>query len=200
MTERISNPIPAHAPFVDEQTAYDVKESNYERHINELEGEIKTLEAEVESYVDENTRLMDEVSSDRTESMQSNGESSSEDTGTDSSDEVSKASSEETTQVGATFEATYYTAFCPTGCSGVTATGVDVSNTIYHEGKRVIAADPSVLPLGSTVKVTTLSGTFEATVQDTGGDINGNRIDILVESSEEARRLGRHNVTVEVVE
>lgn len=201
LTERISNPVPAYAPFVDEQAANDVKAANYERHIVELENEIKELEAEVESYVDENTRLMDEVSSVGTESMRSDGESSSEGTGTDGSDEVSKESTEESSQVGATFEATYYTAFCPTGCTGVTATGIDVSNTIYHEGKRVIAVDPSVIPLGSTVQVTTSDGsTFEATAADTGGDIKGNRIDILVGSREEAYQLGRQDVAVKVID
>ncbi len=204
MTERVSNPVPIHAPFVDERTAHDVKETNYERYIDELENEIEELEAEVESYVDENTRLMDEVNSVGTESMRSDGESSSEDTGTDSTEEVSKVnageSTEEAAQVGATFEATYYTAFCPTGCTGVTATGIDVSNTIYHEGKRIVAVDPSVIPLGSTVQVTTSDGnTFEATSQDTGGDIKGNRIDILVGSREEAYKLGRQDVTVEVI-
>lgn len=200
LTERISNPVPVYAPFVDERTAYDVKETNYERHIDELENEIEELEAEVESYVDENTRLMDEVSSVGTESMRYNGESSSENTRAESTEEVSKASTEETPQVGTTFEATHYTAYCPTGCTGVTATGVDVSNTIYHEGKRVIAVDPSVIPLGSTVQVTTSDGsTFEATSQDTGGDIKGNRIDILVGSREEAYQLGRQDVTVKVI-
>ena len=101
---------------------------------------------------------------------------------------------------GKTFEATFYTAFCPTGCTGVTATGVDVSNTIYHEGKRIIAVDPSVIPLGSHVKVTLEDGTsFEATAQDVGGAIKGNRIDILVASRDEAYRLGRQTVKVEIL-
>jgi len=104
-------------------------------------------------------------------------------------------------QVGAgkTFEATFYTAFCPTGCTGVTATGIDVSNTIYHEDKRIIAVDPNVIPLGSHVRVTLEDGTsFEATALDVGGDIQGNRIDILVKTREEAYRLGRQKVRVEV--
>ena len=101
---------------------------------------------------------------------------------------------------GKTFEATFYTAFCPTGCTGVTATGVDVSNTIYHEGKRIIAVDPSVIPLGSHVKVTLEDGTsFEATAQDTGGDIKGKRIDILVASRDEAYKLGRQSAKVEII-
>lgn len=97
------------------------------------------------------------------------------------------------------FEATFYTAYCPTGCTGITATGIDVRNTIYHEGKRIIAVDPNVIPLGSHVRVTLEDGTsFEATALDVGGDIRGDRIDILVKTREEAYRLGRQKVRVEV--
>lgn len=98
-------------------------------------------------------------------------------------------------------EATFYTAFCSTGCIGITATGLDVSSTIYTpDGYRVIAVDPSVIALGSIVKVTLDNGdSFEAKAEDTGGDIRGNRIDILVESSDEAFRLGRQAATVEIL-
>lgn len=97
-------------------------------------------------------------------------------------------------------EATAYTAFCDTGCTGVTATGIDVSNTIYKDGKRIIATDPSVLPLGSNVIVTTADGnSFEAVAADTGGDIRGNRIDILVNSVDEALKFGRQSVNIEII-
>src|SRR5690606_22085732 len=90
------------------------------------------------------------------------------------------------------FEATFYTAFCPTGCTGITATGIDVQNTIYYAGKRIIAVDPNVIPLGSTVKVTLANGdSFEAITGDTGEAIKGRRIDVLVASRDEAYRLGR---------
>lgn len=97
-------------------------------------------------------------------------------------------------------EATYYTAECE-GCIGITSSGVDVNDTIYHEGKRIIATDPTVIPTGTHVIVTTDNGeTFEATAQDIGGAIQGHRIDILVETKDEARRLGRVQAQVEVVE
>lgn len=96
-------------------------------------------------------------------------------------------------------EATHYTAFCDTGCTGVTATGKDVSNTTTHNGKKVIAVDPNVIPLGSDVRITSGSNSYIATAQDTGGDIKGNRIDILVASKSEARSLGRTGVKVEVL-
>jgi 3D (Asp-Asp-Asp) domain-containing protein len=98
-----------------------------------------------------------------------------------------------------TLEATAYTAYCNTGCIGVTATGVDVNNTIYHEGKRIIATDPNVIPLGSHVTLTLDDGTvIEATSQDTGGVIKGNRLDLLVGTKDEAWDFGRQDVAVEV--
>ena len=102
---------------------------------------------------------------------------------------------------GKTYNATYYSAYCPT-CGewgGITATGDDISSSIYVRGKRVVAVDPSVIPLGSVVKVTTPYETFEALALDTGGDIKGRRIDILVEATEKAYSLGRHDVKVEVL-
>ncbi|MDV2583261.1 ubiquitin-like domain-containing protein [Alkalibacillus haloalkaliphilus] len=97
------------------------------------------------------------------------------------------------------FTSTKYTANC-SGCSGVTATGVDVNNTIHHNGMRVIAVDPSVIPLYSIVEVKTPSETFTAIALDTGGAIVGNKIDILVDSRSEAMNWGRRTVQVRVIE
>src|SRR5690606_31509225 len=72
--------------------------------------------------------------------------------------------------------ATAYTAFCDTGCIGVTKTGYDVSNTVYYEDKRVIAVDPKVIPLHSIVEVTYGDESFKAVALDTGGDIKNTRI------------------------
>ena len=98
-------------------------------------------------------------------------------------------------------EATFYTAMCDTGCTGTTATGLNVKDTIYtDEGNRIIAVDPSVIPLGSKVKIIFEDGTtFTASAEDTGGDIKGQRIDVLVESKEDAERLGRQTAAVEVI-
>jgi 3D (Asp-Asp-Asp) domain-containing protein len=100
-----------------------------------------------------------------------------------------------------TFEATAYVALCDTGCSGITKTGIDVRNTITHEGKRVIAVDPSVIPLGSSVDIRLADGTtFEATAQDTGGAIRGNRLDLLVSTEDDAWQFGRQTVEVRIIE
>jgi 3D (Asp-Asp-Asp) domain-containing protein len=95
--------------------------------------------------------------------------------------------------------ATAYTAFCDTGCTGVTATGLDVSNTIMHEGKRIIATDPKVIPLGTNVTLKLADGKqIEAVAADTGGAIDGHRIDLLVGSKSDAVNFGKQKVEVEI--
>lgn len=99
-----------------------------------------------------------------------------------------------------TFEATAYTARCK-GCIGITKTGVDVRTTTEYEGKRVIAVDPKVIPLGSTVEVRLSDGeVFEATAQDTGGAIKGERIDILFARYDDAMEFGRQPVEVRIID
>lgn len=98
-----------------------------------------------------------------------------------------------------TYEATHYTAFCPTGCTGVTASGYDVSSTIYYEEMRILAA-PSHIPLYSIMRVTYADGsTFDGIVLDRGGDIGLGRLDILVNSRDEAYVLGRQAVEVRMI-
>lgn len=98
------------------------------------------------------------------------------------------------------YEATAYVAMCDTGCTGITKTGVDVRHTIYYEGYRVIAVDPRQIPLGSIVRVTLGDGTsFKAIASDTGGDIKGFRIDVLVATESEAWEFGRQTVGIEIV-
>ncbi|NBJ69759.1 MULTISPECIES: LysM peptidoglycan-binding domain-containing protein [Clostridia] len=89
--------------------------------------------------------------------------------------------------------ATAYTASC-NGCSGVTATGVDLNK---DPNAKVIAVDPSVIPLGSKVYV---EGYGYATAADTGGAIKGNKIDVHVPSKGEATNWGVRTVNVTIVE
>ncbi|MCY9008361.1 3D domain-containing protein [Bacillus inaquosorum] len=113
---------------------------------------------------------------------------------------VNNESVNETPNAWQTFEASAYTAYCAEGCSGVTATGLDVTGTIYHAGKRIIAVDPSVIALGSTVEIKQADGTtFEAVAQDTGGAIKGAKIDVLVATEADAVQFGRQSVQVRVI-
>lgn len=90
-------------------------------------------------------------------------------------------------------EATAYTASCE-GCSGTTATGVDLD---ANPDEKVIAVDPDVIPLGSKVHV---EGYGTATAADTGGDINGDRVDLFMPDEGDANSFGRQNVEVTIVE
>jgi len=111
--------------------------------------------------------------------------------------QISRSNNAKLTQF--TMIATHYTARCE-GCSGITATGIDVSRTIYANGLRVIAVDPRVIPLGSIVRVEYAdSTTFKAIAGDVGGGIKNRRIDVLVASENEAYRLGKQTVTVTIL-
>jgi 3D (Asp-Asp-Asp) domain-containing protein len=90
-----------------------------------------------------------------------------------------------------TVKATAYTASCG-GCSGTTATGINLK---ANPKEKVIAVDPSVIPLGTKVYV---EGYGEATAADTGGAIKGNRIDVFTPSEKDAIDFGvkKLNVTI----
>lgn len=87
------------------------------------------------------------------------------------------------------FKATYYCCeqrphICGSG-DGLTATGVPVA-------PGIVAVDPAVIPLGSTVVI----DGAEYLAADTGGLIKGNRIDIAVPTHAEALDLGVRTVEV----
>ena len=72
-----------------------------------------------------------------------------------------------------------------------TATGIDL-----RVNPRVIAVDPSVIPLGSMVEVEGM-GVYIA--GDTGGAIRGNIIDIHFETVGQALNWGRRNVRITIL-
>lgn len=89
--------------------------------------------------------------------------------------------------------ATAYTPYC-NGCSGISAAGIDLRS---NPNLKVIAVDPNVIPLGSKVWV---EGYGYAIAGDTGGAIKGNKIDILVQTKEEAYKWGRKKVRIKVLD
>lgn len=91
-----------------------------------------------------------------------------------------------------TVSATAYTAFCA-GCSGVTATGIDLRS---NPNQKVIAVDPTVIPLGSKVWV---EGYGEAIAGDTGGAIKGNKIDVFIPSKGAALDWGRKTINIKIL-
>lgn len=69
---------------------------------------------------------------------------------------------------------------CGAYANGYTATGAKATQGV------TIAADPDVLPMGTEIE---LDG-HTYTVQDTGGAITGNRLDLYFDSHEDALRWG----------
>jgi 3D (Asp-Asp-Asp) domain-containing protein len=102
------------------------------------------------------------------------------------------ASSTSTSTKEITVKATAYTASCE-GCSGITKTGITIKD---NPNKKVIAVDPSVIPLGSRVYV---EGFGEAIAADTGGAIKGNRIDIFIPSKQDAIDFGVKKLKVTIL-
>lgn len=71
---------------------------------------------------------------------------------------------------------------------GITASGSKV------KAGRTVAA-PKTMPFGTRINI---EGIGERVVEDRGGSIKGNRIDVYVESHAEALKLGTFNALVEV--
>lgn len=93
-----------------------------------------------------------------------------------------------------TMEATAYGPDCA-GCSGTSAYGLNIA---ANPTPKVVAVDPNVIPLGTKVWV---EGYGEAIAGDTGGDIKGNRIDVLVPSEAyAASNWGRRTVQVKILD
>jgi 3D (Asp-Asp-Asp) domain-containing protein len=84
--------------------------------------------------------------------------------------------------------ATAYTANC-FGCSGWTKSG-------QHAGHGIVAVDPAVIPLGSHLYI---PGYGKAIAGDTGGAIQGRRVDLGFNNYAAALQFGRRNVVVYVV-
>lgn len=78
------------------------------------------------------------------------------------------------------------------GLSTHTATGIDL-----RVNSRVIAVDPSVIPLGSKVEIPGY-GVFIA--GDTGGAIKGNKIDIHFTTVQQALNWGRRTITIKILD
>lgn len=92
-----------------------------------------------------------------------------------------------------TVSASAYTANC-NGCSGITATGINLKR---NPDAKVIAVDPSVIPLGTKVYV---EGYGYAIAGDIGGSIKGNKIDVFFPTKSEAFKWGRKNVKIKILQ
>src|SRR5690625_436797 len=117
-------------------------------YINDLEARIERLEERIEKLEGEDCSNVLDVKQYNSNSGNTNNDKC------DSGDDMDSSTGlevEANDKIEAT--ATFYTAQCA-GCSGITKTGYDVRQTVYSEsGRRIIAVDPSFIPLGSIVRV-----------------------------------------------
>lgn len=91
-----------------------------------------------------------------------------------------------------TVTATAYTAYC-TGCSGTTAYGIDLR---ANPDQKVIAVDPSIIPLGTKVWV---EGYGEAIAGDVGSAIKGHKIDVFIPTYAGAMEWGVKKVKIKIM-
>lgn len=170
---------------------------------NDLDSDLITVGQELEIKGakvsnEQSNEVEEKNASDNDEQTQNNSsESESSDQGNTSEETASESTeSSESNQApeGKTVSvsATAYTAKCD-GCSGVTSTGVDLN---ANPNAKVIAVDPSVIPLGSEVYV---EGYGYATAADVGGAIKGNKIDVHVPTKDEAVSWGVRTVEVTII-
>ncbi|KGX91991.1 peptidoglycan-binding protein [Pontibacillus halophilus JSM 076056 = DSM 19796] len=117
--------------------------------------------------------------------------SASTSTSTKTTTTTSPSNNQQSAQQTITVSSTAYTAYC-NGCSGITATGINLKS---NPNQKVIAVDPSVIPLGSKVYV---EGYGEAIAGDTGGAIKGNKIDVFIPNRSDALNWGRKTVQVTI--
>ena len=82
-------------------------------------------------------------------------------------------------------------------CEGWSSPGITATGTVARVGE--IAVDPNVIPLGSRLFVMSDDGLYIygiATAEDTGGLINGNRIDLYFDTEAECWQFGYRACTV----
>ena len=79
------------------------------------------------------------------------------------------------------------------------------TGTVTQSGARVkagmAAADPRVLPVGSTVRIDGQGKAYDGiyTVTDTGREIKGRELDLYLDSCAEAKQFGRRAMEVAVI-
>lgn len=156
--------------------------------ISDMEAEKKKLKGDLDSLEDENGRLQKEILD--LKKKISIAEEKSKDRVTVLS---SRSSSSGRTL---TVEASAYTAMCSEGCTGKTATGIDIRNRT----PKIIAVDPKVIPLGTVVEMFVDGESWgQYTAADKGGVIKGHKIDVLMKTEKQANNFGRRQVELKIV-
>ena len=90
------------------------------------------------------------------------------------------------------------TAYCACEkCCGRFADGITASGMRIKEGDRFVAAD---MPFNSLVIVPQYNDGKAVSVQDRGGAIKGNRLDVYFDTHQEALEWGRQNLMCVIME
>ncbi|RYG72237.1 LysM peptidoglycan-binding domain-containing protein [Lentibacillus lipolyticus] len=159
---------------------------------NDLESEMIVIGQELEIKDADADYDKAETASANTQELEQGQAKTEQAAETESSNSKEQSSKDNPEGKTVTVEATAYTADCD-GCSGVTSTGVDLN---ANPDAKVIAVDPSVIPIGSEVYV---EGYGYATAADVGSAIQGNKIDVHVSTKAEAYDWGVRTVDVTIV-
>lgn len=93
-----------------------------------------------------------------------------------------------------TVKSTGYIAMCKEGCTGITATGLNLRK---NPNAKVIAVDPDVIPLGTKVYI---PGYGYAVAADTGGAIDGYKIDIHFPNTQTALNWGNRIIQIKILD
>src|SRR5699024_2807274 len=179
-------------------TEQDVEEPANEEadQDNAVEQEEQNEQADQENTDDQEAVQEEESNEEEQEGNEEQNEQADQEN-TDDQEAVQEEESNEEEQEGnneadgetKTMSATAYTADCE-GCSGTTADGTDLDGD-----EKVIAVDPDEIPLGTEVHV---EGYGDAVAGDTGGAINGDKIDLHMSDEDEANDFGNQEVEVTI--
>lgn len=83
-----------------------------------------------------------------------------------------------------------------TAYTGGSLTATGIAPVRAEDGLSTIAVDPSVIPLGSLVYIPDYGFAIAA---DTGGSINGNIVDLYLNSHDECINWGRRNISLYLI-
>lgn len=177
--------------FAASQTSEDIKSEldtamNLRNTAHQLAECARTLGAEEDDYIilhakdkwDEHNETVVALTEDYNKALKAEREAEAK---RKAEEEAKKKAQENSLINKGTFRISFYTG-SPDEGGCWTAIGTRVSPWY------TVAVDPSVIPLGTKLKIEGFSGTFVA--QDTGSAIYGNRLDLAVGSKSEANNLG----------
>lgn len=157
----------------------------HENEKREQDLKIATMQLKVpivpESYIEEHLKEMEYENSDK--NIEQNKQNNCNETNT--SNDVSRGSLTREIYIG-TFK---ISAYCPNSCCNGNYAGVTASG---HEmiPYKTVAVDPNVIPLGTKLKIVCNDKTFYVVANDTGGAIRGNKLDLSIDTHQNAINWG----------